>query len=133
MESLEKIKEVLKNQEGILVAYLYGSTAKKQIHPNSDIDIGILIRENFEPDALYTSRIANKIEKKTNTEKEIDIRILNNKPITFLHQVLKDGKELFSKNEKERIEFETKVYDRYLDFKPHFEQYNKIRKERVLQ
>ncbi len=130
---IEKIKEVLKTQDEIIVAYLYGSTAKKQDNKDSDIDIGILIDENFEPDALYTSNIANKIEKKTKTGREIDVRILNDKSIIFLHQVLKNGKEILSKNEKKRIEFETNVYDRYLDFKPYFEQYNKIRRERVLE
>lgn len=132
MEAKEKISEVLKKRGEVLVAYLFGSTATGTTHEDSDLDVGLLLDDEFEPDPLYTSRISGQIERKIDSEKKVDVRILNEKPITFQHQVLKHGKEIFVRDEEERIKFETKVYDMYLDYKPFFDQYNRIRRKRIL-
>lgn len=132
MKIEEDIGKVLDAHEEVQVAYLFGSTARKTSHEDSDLDIGLLLDEEFEPDALYTSRISGEIEKKIKPKRTVDVRIMNEKPITFQHQVLKYGKQIFVRDEKERIKFETYVYDRYLDYKPFFEQYNRIRRKRIL-
>ncbi len=128
----KNISKVLQKHEEISVAYLYGSIAKGTTHKDSDIDIGLLLSDEFEPDALYTTRISRELEKKLSLDREVDVRVLNGKPITFQHQVLKHGKEILTRDESERIKFETEVYDRYLDYKPFFDHYNEIRRKRLL-
>ena len=105
----KKTENILKNREEV-----------------SDIDIGVLLRDNYEADPLYEAKISIESDKSLGIETEA--RILNNKNIIFLHQVLKHGVLLFSRNERERIKFETDTYSRYLDFKPFYEEYNKIRR-----
>ena len=48
MKLKEDIKEALKGHEEILVAYLYGSTVKGYEGKGSDIDVGLLLKEEFE-------------------------------------------------------------------------------------
>ena len=60
------------------------------------------------------------------------MRILNERPYRFLHQVIREGEVIISQDEKERIRFETYVIDRYIDFKPSYEQYDEKRRERLL-
>jgi len=132
MKLKDEIKEVLKGHEEILVAYLYGSTVKGYEGKRSDIDVGLLLKEDFEAEALYPARIAREIKEKCGLNQEIDVRILNKRPHRFLHQVIRGGEIILSKDERERVRFETSVIDEYIDFKPFYEQYDEKRRERLL-
>ena len=126
----KKTKDILKDHKEVLSAYLYGSFAKGKAGKKSDIDIGLLLRDDYKVDPLYESKISIKFDKKLG--RDVEVKILNNQPLTFLHQVLKYGKNLFSRNEKARIKFETDIYSRYLDIKPFHEEYNQLRRKRLL-
>jgi len=132
MKLKEGIKEVLKGHKEILVAYLYGSTVKGYEGKGSDIDVGLLLKEGFEAEALYTARIAGEIKEKCGLDQEVDVRILNKRPHRFLHQVIKEGEIILSTDERERVRFETSIIDGYIDFKPFYEQYDEKRRERLL-
>jgi len=132
MQLKEGIKEVLKAHEEILVAYLYGSTVKGYEGKRSDIDVGLLLKEDFKAEALYPARIAREIKEKCSLDQEVDVRILDERPYRFLHQVIREGEIILSKDERERVRFETSVIDRYIDFKPFYEQYDEKRRERLL-
>lgn len=129
---LDCIKELLVPKKEVVAVYLFGSRAKGLSSENSDIDIGVLLDKKYKPGPLYESELSLEIEQFLNSEKRFDVRILNNKGITFLHQVLRDGKLLFSGNERKRIRFESNVYRDYLDFKPFLIQFNKLRRKRLL-
>lgn len=132
MRLKEGIKEVLKGHEEILLAYLYGSTVKGYRGKGSDVDVGLLLKEDFEAEALYPARIAGEIKEKCGLEQEVDVRILNGRPYRFLRQVIREGDVILSTDEKERVRFEASVIDRYIDFKPFYEQYDEKRRERLL-
>jgi len=131
MKLKEQIREVLKKRGEILVAYLYGSIAKGYQRKESDIDVGLILKEDFEAEALYPAHIAGEIKKKCGLHQEVDVRILNNQALRFLHQVIREGEVILSNDEKERIKFETFVIDRYLDFKPFYNHYDEKRRERL--
>lgn len=132
MKLKEGIKAVLKRHEEILVGYLYGSTVKGYEGKRSDIDVGLLLKGDFEAEALYPVRIAGEIKKKCGLDQEVDVRILNKRPYRFLHQVIKEGEVILSRDERERVRFETSVIDGYIDFRPFYEQYDEKRRERLL-
>jgi len=60
----------------------------------------------------------------------IDLRILNNSSLRFTQSILKNAKILFSKDEMKRIVFETSILNLYLDMKPHYDYYDKMRRIR---
>ena len=128
----EKIKEVLKGHKEVLVAYLYGSIVKGYEGKGSDIDVGLLLKEDFKAEALYPTRVAGEIKEKCGLDREVDVRILNKRSYRFLHQVITKGEVILSTDERERVRFETSVIDRYIDFKPFYEQYDEKRRERLL-
>lgn len=130
-EIMEKVRDVIKNHDEIMVGYLYGSFAKGSYDEKSDVDVGLLLKRGYKPDPLYESRISLELDK--NIGRDVEARILNDKDIIFLHQILKYGKLVFSRTERERIVFETYTYSKYLDFLPFYEEYNRIRRERLLQ
>jgi len=124
---VEIIKDVLSRDRNIIAAYIYGSAVRGNYTESSDIDIGVLVKKEIK-DPLYEAKLSIKIEKKLN--KEVEVRVLNNKPLIFLHQVFGHGKLLFSKNEKIRLNFETATINKYFDFLPFIQEYNNKRFER---
>jgi predicted nucleotidyltransferase len=130
---VDNILKLLENEHEILFAYLFGSYAKGVQHKQSDIDIAIFLKnpDFLEKDPLYPSRLAIKMENLLGNKRSVDIRVLNGSTLIFRNQVLKFGKLLLSKNEKERIEFETSSLAQYYDFKPHLELYDTARKARL--
>jgi len=131
---LEKeIKKVLEGHKEVLVAYLFGSMAKGYAGKRSGIDVGLLLRKDFEAGALYPARIAGEIEEKCRLSREVDVRILNGRSHRFLYQVIKGGRVILFTDEKEKVKFETSVTDRYIDFKPFYKQYDEKRRERLLE
>lgn len=95
MDVSTTVKEALSPREEVVVAYLYGSTVKGYAGEKSDIDIGLVLRRKFEPDALYPARLAGEIEKKLNVGLKVDLRILNNQSPRFVYQVIKEGRVIF--------------------------------------
>ena len=132
-EEMENIfRKIFLQNEEIIAAYLYGSFLFSEFY--EDIDIGLLIRNNFKPNVMYEPQLAGKLEqifKDTyNSFKPVDVRILNGKPLRFLFSMLKNSKIIYSKNNLERVKFETKIVKEYLDFKPHHEMYDNMRRLR---
>ena len=133
IEEIENIfKEIFLQNEEIIAAYLYGSFLYSENY--EDVDIGLLIHNKFKPDVMYEAQLAGKLEqifKDTyNAFKTVDVRILNRKPLRFLFSMLKNSKIIYSKNDLERVKFETKIIKEYLDFKPHHEMYDNMRRLR---
>ena len=126
------VKKIFLKKNEIIVAYLYGSSLIS--NENNDIDIGLLMENNFKPGTLYEAKLAGDLEKilKKNfgISTPVDLRILNNNSLRFTQNILKNAKILFSKDEMKRIEFETSKLDHYLDMKPHYDYYDKMRRIR---
>ena len=128
---LGKAADVIRSHDEILVGYLYGSFAKGEHDERSDVDIGLLLVKDYRPDPLYESRISLEFDECIGGG--VEARVLNGRDIIFLHQVLRYGRVIFSRDERGRVEFETYVYSRYLDFVPFFREYNRVRAGRLLQ
>ena len=133
IEEINKVfKEILVERKEIIASYLYGSVLYSDFY--EDIDIGLLVSNSFNPKLMYEANIAGKLEKKLKDTfeeiKPVDVRILNDKPLRFLFSMLKNSKIIFSSDETKRIQFEAKIMKEYLDIKPHFEIYDKMRELR---
>jgi len=131
MRPQDAIRDVLRKRKEVVLAYLYGSSVKGYARSDSDLDLGILLDERFDADPLYPARIAIEIETQAHINRELDVRLLNGMPPRFLRQVI-DGELVFAKDESDRVKFETEVIDSYLDFKPFYDQYDRVRRERLL-
>lgn len=62
---IEKVKQIIPNVKGIDVALLYGSFGRNEANPNSDIDVQILVDENFKTQDLISvlkKEFANEIQ-----------------------------------------------------------------------
>ena len=125
-----KISEILKEQENILFACLFGSAAKKKIRYGSDIDIAVYFDKN--PSLLELGELVNNLEKVT--ESKIDLVNLNNLDKTnpcLAHSILSDCIILILNDEIIFKEFKSSVLLQYLDFKFASDMFNTAFKERL--
>lgn len=112
MRNENEVKEIL-DQEGVLVAYLYGSRAVGRDHEDSDYDIGLLVEDEENFDIHRVSGIIDRLEEVLGSE--VDLRILNDRDIRFLFNVLEEGHPVMVKDEDVRQRFEVGVMKKYMD------------------
>jgi len=130
---LKDIIRVLRNRKEIAFAYLYGSVARGSENKESDVDIAVFLKYSKAlNNPMYESSLALELEKELKNKKEVDVRILNDKPIVFIYQVLKYGKRIFTRDNKSAVNFEVAALDKYFDFKPFVEAYNRAQSRRLL-
>jgi predicted nucleotidyltransferase len=110
----------------VAFAYLFGSQAKGEVGPLSDIDIAVGFDESVASDQRFDLRL-EVLGELTDLFKsdDIDLVVLNDAPPLLAHRVLKEGLLLFSADEKARLEFETRAVLKYLDWKPYLEKYTR--------
>lgn len=77
--TINRLKNILPQIEGIDIALLYGSFGRNEANPNSDIDIQILVNKNFQPQNLM-SVLKNEFETEIQYTGEVGLR---NKVIVY--------------------------------------------------
>ncbi len=134
--SIKELKQVInvifRQHSEIQLAYIYGSYAQGSHTEFSDIDIGVILKENFKEPPLYFAELSSKIEKCFNYKINVDLRILNNATPRFLFQVIKSGIILYSQDNNFKDEYEIKVIHQYLDIKPMLDMFDNISIREVL-
>jgi len=126
------IRDYFAHQPDVALAYLYGSYAVDQIWAESDLDIGVLFSNEGTPYELFRQGLRRAAELQTKVGRiEIDLRELNGAPVEFLMQVIKAGRCLYARSEQERVQFETRVIQEYLDFKPVLDEYYRELRQRL--
>jgi hypothetical protein len=116
---LNYLKEKFLLRDEIICVYLYGTFAKKE--PFHDIDLALLLDIDYSPASLLKYEISLEREVETELEKvglrfPIDIRVLNQAPLSFRYAVIKGGFPLLVRNEDVRVNFEERTFDMYSDF-----------------
>jgi predicted nucleotidyltransferase len=112
---IEKLKSVLEERQEILFAFVHGSFIKDG--PFRDIDIAVYLSED------RTSVLEYELELETVFVQSIsrypvDIRVLNNAPLSFKYNVIKEGRILVVKNDDARTDFQEITLTNYFDFAP---------------
>jgi len=131
-ELKKNIEKVLKDHKEIVAVYVYGSIISGIYRKDSDLDIGILLDDAFPEEPLYPARLAREIKIRGNIDRPVDVQILNHCSLRFLHQVLRNGELILSRDEGKRVEFESTALCRYIDFKPFYQEYDEERRRRLL-
>jgi predicted nucleotidyltransferase len=127
----DKLKATLA-EEPVEVAYLFGSQARGDAGPLSDVDVAVLVANTVPAEARLSLRLRlmRQLARLFDVERA-DVDILNDAPLLLQHRVLRDGRVLFSRDERVRMDYEVRALARYLDFR-YFEQaYNEALIDRI--
>lgn len=112
----EKIKSELIQilGEEVVFAYVFGSVTSGRLHPQSDVDIGVYLRE---PPGSLDDKLAFIRKVSAVFNRDVDVIFLNDADIIITMQILTNG-ELLVNNDPERLVlFKASKVGEYADFK----------------
>lgn len=127
---MQKLRRYKIKKLGILVVYLFGSQAEGSATIRSDIDIGIVLKnpeklEDTRPiyNALYLE--LSRVFKPTFL-RELDIVFLQKAPITLQYNAITYGRVVYEEDPILRADYEERVVNLYMDFKPILEYFDRV-------
>jgi len=109
---VEIMKQELQRHDEIVFAYLHGSFAEKDTF--HDIDIAVFLKKLPESKLEYELELETKLIQVIG--RIVDVRILNNAPLSFRYHVIRKGVPLLIRDDNERVEFQEFTLSRYFDF-----------------
>lgn len=114
------IAHVLRGFPQVAAAWLFGSEARGDARPDSDVDVALLLHDRRlglnECDRLIRT-IAACLERAASA-REIDVVLIERQPPIFVHRLLAEGRLVYDIDRDRRIDFESDAISRYLDFLP---------------
>lgn len=121
-----RLRERFSRDPGTAVAvYLFGSHARGEAGPASDVDLGILFATP-PPSTLMGQPFALEDELRGVVGAAVQLVVLNTAPPDLLHRVLRDGVLLLDRDPGARIRFEVAARNAYFDLKPIHDRYRRI-------
>jgi len=106
---LSKIVGAIKIHPDVVAIYLFGSYAKGEQTPMSDVDIAVILNKPTPESEAEIGSLASP---------EIDIVLFHRLPLRIKFEVFKHGKELFVRDEERLLEIKLEVMREYLDTSP---------------
>ena len=128
---IEQLRRLLEPDTDILFAYLYGSSVNDPDLFGSDIDVGVYLKpgdlnEYVKKEEQLTAFLVSHLH-----HDRIDLRIINTLSLILKYSILRDGILIFSRDELERVDFDTTSMIRFFELKPYLDEYNRILFERI--
>lgn len=114
---LVELVPVFAADEAVALVFLFGSHARGEAGPLSDVDVALLLspvipREEYLNYRLkYSAVIANAIR-----DDRVEVVLLNSAPPALAHQVIR-GRVLYERTAEARVQFIVDVQRKYLDLK----------------
>lgn len=99
----------------VVAAYLFGSAARGDSGPLSDLDIALLLDGALGKSERFDLRLRLSGELSALMDETVDLVILNDVGAQLAFEVIKAGRMILCKDKAERVDFEQKVMSRYLD------------------
>ena len=110
-ERIEAVRRVLDERAAVRLAYLFGSVARGQGHPASDLDVGV--RFSPIPAPAQLDQLVAHLEAAAGCR--VDLVVLNEAAPLLTHEAIRAGQVIVCRDEDERVAFETQATARYMD------------------
>jgi len=118
---IRQLKRLLQPQTEIILALLHGSF--RTGGPFRDLDLALLVdRDAVENDAFRRYELEQGVRWSTEVNLPVDVRLLNDAPVTFRYHALK-GDVLLARDGTALDELRARTWDEYCDFAPFARRY----------
>lgn len=109
-----RLVAVLEAEPDLEFAWLHGSfLAADRFH---DIDVGVHLDATTEVRFRQVLDLAMRLDRETGFP--VDVRVLNDAPVTFLFHVFREGRLLLSRNDERLADLMERTVREYLDMEP---------------
>jgi predicted nucleotidyltransferase len=114
---------------GVSIVYLFGSRATGRGSQSSDVDIGVVLKEPME-DTRSSYKILYELFSAIYPSSRLDIVFLDKASLPLRYFAIKDGKIIFEEDPRLTADYENRVINRYLDFKPVLDLFDRVTMKR---
>jgi predicted nucleotidyltransferase len=112
-----QLREAMEREPRVLLVYVFGSQARGDTGPGSDLDVGVLVTRDASIASLRME--LTHILSKFSGEIPLDVIILNQAPLELAYSVISGGHLVYERSTAERVEYEANVMSRYGDYLPY--------------
>lgn len=114
---LGRLYDFVAGREEIEAVILFGSVARGEARPDSDLDVGVLLnRKVYEAGFDLLRLIADMSD--AFERSDIDVVVLNGASPLLMHQVVRDGHVLYATSNRVVAEFQIYAIQQYEDTRP---------------
>lgn len=118
-EHLRRTSGSVFDRTPVLFAYLYGSHARGDSGPRSDIDLAVWLESTEEDTFDLSLRIPSDLERVTGHGPISALLILNEAPIAIGGRAVQEGTLIYSRDEPARVRHASLILRQFHDFKIH--------------
>ncbi|MCK5233987.1 MAG: nucleotidyltransferase domain-containing protein [Candidatus Aenigmarchaeota archaeon] len=131
MEIIKRLSAFFREKKDVRAAYLFGSHARGDTGPLSDIDVAILLDKRLSGKERFRIqlKIISDVTEILGTDK-VDVVVLNDASLLLKHNAIKEGVVL-AESETERVAFEVRIMQEYRDMKYYFDLHAKKALSRI--
>ena len=105
--------------------YLFGSVARGEAGPASDVDVAVLFRSEPPPGmAGLALDLEGSLERRLG--RSTQLVVLNRAPVDLVHRILRDGVLVLDRDRSARIRFEVRARNEYFDLLPILRRYRRV-------
>ncbi len=106
-------------QRGVVLAYLFGSQARQEAGPLSDVDVAVLFGDDV-PRARWSDGQIDLMGDLGSLfqRSDVDVVVLNRATPLLAHRVVYDGVAIYEPEPLTRVRFEVQTLRRYVDTAP---------------
>lgn len=108
-----KLEPIFRKHDAVVVAYLIGSAARRDMHARSDLDFAVLLRNEDNSIKVYEALWADIHDALAPIP--FDLAILNDADPVFGFEVIREGVPLFYRSVDDLNSFERRAWGRYQD------------------
>jgi len=120
---VERLEGYFEQNPGELsAAYLFGSVARDEAGPESDIDVAVLFARD-PPPTLAGLPVALEAKLAESLASKVQVITLNTAPVDLVKRVLRDGILVLDRDRSHRIAFEVRARNAYWDLLPILQRY----------
>jgi predicted nucleotidyltransferase len=124
--------ELFAAEGDVVAAYLFGSQARGQAGPLSDVDLAVWLDPSLDRDRRWRRQLdLTRLGTSTLRTNEVQVIVLNDAPPLLAHRALRDGIVLADSDPLQRVRFETAAIIRYLDTIPLREEMSRGLRQRM--
>lgn len=129
---IEQLTAALQPHQEILEAYLFGSLARGDAQPHSDVDVAVYVTDAalVEPGFGFAARLGADLQQAL-ARTDVDIVLLNRATPLLYHRVLRDGVRLLSRELSATTRREGQALSRYCDDLPRLRLLEEAHKARI--
>lgn len=118
LANVDELRAVLARHLRVAAAWVFGSVARGDARPDSDLDVAVLLRgPERTSDASDLFALAAELERFSPSGR-VDVLVLGAQGPILRHRVLAEGVLVNDSDPEARMEFEERTVREFLDWKP---------------